>query len=114
MALPVNAKGLDGYNAVWGKKSDTFTVNVTGSKKATGYVTIRARKASNKGSSGDWVQYNIQRPDKTWVFFSPQTVFMNGNEWKASFKNAPKGKYTVSFTNLNAPSPVDFLCWIYG
>ena len=113
-ALPVNAAGLQGYNAVWGKKSATFSVITTGSNKSTGYVTVRVRNASKKASAHNQVRFNIKRPNGTYIFSIFRTVNMDGNEWKYSFSNAPKGTYTVIFDNFGGVNTVDFLCWIYG
>lgn len=107
-------EGLSGYNQKLSCYAGPLYINVTGSDKSTGYVTLRIRTTDQN----TLVYFNLYNPNGTRVlsrdFETGGPIYPNnGNEIRFSFRSAPAGTYRLEFTGVSG-TPLDMLCWIYG
>lgn len=108
------ATGLSGFNQKLSCYAGPLYINVTGSDKSTGYVTLRI----NTTDQSTPIYFNLYNPNGTLVlsrdFETGGPIYPNnGNEIVFSFRSAPAGTYRLEFTGVSG-TPFDMLCWIYG
>lgn len=108
------AEGLSGYNQKLSCYAGPLYINVSGSDKSTGYVTLRIRTTDQSTP----VYFNLYNPNGTRVLSRDVETGgpiypNNGAEIKFSFSSAPAGTYRLEFTGVSG-TPLDMLCWIYG
>lgn len=106
--------GLDGFNQKLGCYNGPLYINVTGTDKTTGYITLRIRTSDQETK----IYFNLYNPNGKRVlsrdFETGGPIYpSNGAEIKFSFNSAPAGTYRLEFTGVSGTS-FDMLCWIYG
>lgn len=107
-------EGLSGYNQKLSCYAGQLYINVSGSDKSTGYLTLRIRTTDQTTP----IYFNLYNPNGTRVLSRDVETGgpiypNNGGEIKFSFKSAPAGTYRLEFTGVSG-TPFDMLCWIYG